>query len=117
MEHIKPSTVSNFCALLYLPPHLLMSFIDRHILMLTIATYIPPQQAKYQRNRRILQEWNTVTEITQQYMVGHVSATTRKAKKENNTTHDSDDAAIFSMEIHAFMNRDISKCSLLINTL
>ena len=56
MEHIKPSTVSNFCALLYLPPHLLMSFTDRHILMLTIATYIPLQQAKYQRNRGILQE-------------------------------------------------------------
>jgi len=34
----------------------------------------------------------------------HVSATTRKAKKENSTTHDSDDAAIVSMEIHAFMN-------------
>jgi hypothetical protein len=46
-----------------------MSFIDRHILMLTIATYIPLQQAKYQRHRRMLQETITVTEITQQYMV------------------------------------------------
>jgi len=31
MEHIKPSTMSTFCAILYSPPHLLMSFIDRHI--------------------------------------------------------------------------------------
>jgi len=40
MEHIKPSTMSTFHVILYSPPHLLMSFIDRHILMLTIATYI-----------------------------------------------------------------------------
>ena len=69
MEHIKPSTMSTFHDILYLPPHLLMSFIDRHILMLTIATYIQLQQVKYQRHRRILYEWITVTEIAQQYMV------------------------------------------------
>jgi len=40
MEYIKPSNVSTFRAILYSPPHLLMSFSDRHILMLTIATYI-----------------------------------------------------------------------------
>ena len=40
MEHIKPSTMSAFHAILYSPPQLLMSFIDTHILMLTIATYI-----------------------------------------------------------------------------
>jgi len=40
MEHIKPNSMSTFRAILYSPPHLLMSFIDRHILMLTIATYI-----------------------------------------------------------------------------
>ena len=40
MEHIKPRTTSTFHVILYLPPHLLMTFIDRHILMLTIATYI-----------------------------------------------------------------------------
>jgi len=40
MEQIKPSTMSTFGTILYSPPHLLMSFIDRHILMLTIATYI-----------------------------------------------------------------------------
>ena len=39
MEHIKPSNVSTFRGILYSPPHLLMSFIDRHILMVTIATY------------------------------------------------------------------------------
>jgi len=33
MEHIKPSTMSTFRAILYSPPHLLMPFIDRHILM------------------------------------------------------------------------------------
>jgi len=33
MEHIKPSTMSTFRASLYSPPHLLMSFIDRHILI------------------------------------------------------------------------------------
>jgi len=57
MEHIKPSTMSTFHAMLHLPPHLLTSFIDRHILMLTTATYIQLQQAKYQRHRRILYEW------------------------------------------------------------
>jgi len=31
--------MSNFCAILYSPPHLLMLVIDRHILMLTTATY------------------------------------------------------------------------------
>jgi len=51
MEHIKPSTMSIFHAILYSPPHLLMLFIDRHILMLTIATYIQLQKAKYQRHR------------------------------------------------------------------
>jgi len=40
MEQIMSSTVSTFRTILYWPPHLLMSFIDRHILMLTIATYI-----------------------------------------------------------------------------
>jgi len=40
MEHIKPSIMSTFRAILYSPPHLVMSFIDRHILMLTIAKYI-----------------------------------------------------------------------------
>ena len=69
MEYIKPSTMSTFHAILYLPPHLLMSFNDRHILMLTIATYIQVQQAKYERHRRILLERITVTEITQQYIV------------------------------------------------
>jgi len=39
-EHIKPSKMSTFHAILYSPPHLLMSFSDRHILMQTIATYI-----------------------------------------------------------------------------
>jgi len=56
MEHIKPCTMSTFCAILYSQPHLLISFIDRHILMLTIATYIQLRQAWYQRHRRILQE-------------------------------------------------------------
>jgi len=36
MEHIN----STFLAVLYSPPHLLMLFIDKHILMLTVATYI-----------------------------------------------------------------------------
>ena len=45
-EHIKPSTMSTFHVILYSPPHLLMSFIDRHILMLTIATYIELWQAQ-----------------------------------------------------------------------
>jgi len=40
MDHIKPATMSTFRAILYSSTHLLMSFIDRHILMLTIATYI-----------------------------------------------------------------------------
>jgi len=40
MEHIKPSTTSTFRVILYSAPQLFMSFIDRHILMLTIATYI-----------------------------------------------------------------------------
>jgi len=40
MEHINPSTMSTFRAILYSPAHLFMSIIDRHILMLTIATYI-----------------------------------------------------------------------------
>ena len=40
MELIKPTAMSNFCAILCSPPHLLMSFTDRHILMLTIVTYI-----------------------------------------------------------------------------
>jgi len=39
MEYITPSTKSTFRATLYSPPHLLISFIDRHILMLTIASY------------------------------------------------------------------------------
>jgi len=37
MQHIKPSTMSTFHATLYSPSRLFMSFIDRHILMLTIA--------------------------------------------------------------------------------
>jgi len=53
MEHTKPSTMSPFCVLLYSAQHLLMSFIDRHILMLTIATYIYLRYTKYQRHRRI----------------------------------------------------------------
>ena len=69
MDYIKPSTMSTFHAILYSPPHLLMLYIDTHILMLTIATYIQMQHAKYQRHRRILEEWITVTEITQPYMV------------------------------------------------
>jgi len=40
MEHIKPSTMSTFRVILYSAPHLLMLFIDRHILMLTLAIYI-----------------------------------------------------------------------------
>jgi len=40
MEYIMPTTMSTFCAILYSPVHLFMSFIDRQILMLTIATYI-----------------------------------------------------------------------------
>jgi len=40
MEHIKASTMSNFRAVLYSPTHLVMSFIDRHILILTVATHI-----------------------------------------------------------------------------
>jgi len=40
MEHTNPSTMSTYRAILYSPAHLLMSFIDRHILMLTIAAYI-----------------------------------------------------------------------------
>jgi len=43
MEHIKPSTMSTFHAILYSPPHLLILFTDRHILMLTIVTYIQMQ--------------------------------------------------------------------------
>ena len=39
MEPIKPSTMSTFRTILYPPPHLLMSFIDRYILLLTIETY------------------------------------------------------------------------------
>jgi len=39
MEHIKPSTMSTFRATLYSTPHLLMSFIDKHILMLTNAAH------------------------------------------------------------------------------
>jgi len=31
MEHIKPSTMSTFRAILYSPPHLLIMFIDRYI--------------------------------------------------------------------------------------
>jgi len=31
MEHIKPSTMSTICAILYSPPHLPMMFIDRRI--------------------------------------------------------------------------------------
>ena len=82
MEHIKPSTVSTFCAILYSPTHLLLSFIDRHILMVTIATYT--------------QLWKTM--------------------KENNTRHDSDDAA--SQHENTHINElDINKCRLLINTL
>jgi len=38
MEHIKPSAMSTFHAILYSPPQL--SFIDRHILLRTIAAYI-----------------------------------------------------------------------------
>jgi len=34
MEHIKPSTMSPFRVTLNSAPHLLMSFIDSHILML-----------------------------------------------------------------------------------
>jgi len=45
MEHIKSSIMSNFHAILYSPPHLLILFIDRHILMLTIATYRQLRQA------------------------------------------------------------------------
>jgi len=40
MDHTKPSTKSTFHNILYSPPHLLMLFIDRHILMQTTATYI-----------------------------------------------------------------------------
>ena len=69
MEHIKPRTMSTFHAILYSPPHLLMLFIDRHIWMLTIGTYIKLRKAKYQRHRRILEEWITVTDITLPYMV------------------------------------------------
>ena len=38
-EHIKPSSMLNFRAILYSPTHLFMSFNDRHILMLNIVTY------------------------------------------------------------------------------
>jgi hypothetical protein len=37
MEHIKPSTMSTFHAILYSPPHF-MSFID-HTLMLLLHTH------------------------------------------------------------------------------
>jgi hypothetical protein len=40
-----------------------------------------------------------------------------KLMKENNTTHSTDDAAIFSMETHTSMNRIQNKCRLLVNTL
>jgi len=43
MEHIKSSIMSNFRAILYSPPQLLMLVTDRHILMLTTATYIQLQ--------------------------------------------------------------------------
>jgi len=39
MEHIKPGTVSAFRTILYSSPNLLILFIDRHVLMVTIATY------------------------------------------------------------------------------
>ena len=39
MEHINQSTMSTFRATLYSPLHLLMSFIDKRILTLIIATY------------------------------------------------------------------------------
>ena len=39
MECIKPTNMSTLHAILYSPPHLLMSFIDRHILMLLQLTY------------------------------------------------------------------------------
>jgi hypothetical protein len=39
IEHIKPATVSTFRVILYSTTHLFMLFIDRHILMLNIATY------------------------------------------------------------------------------
>jgi len=64
-----------------------MSFTDRHILMLTIATYIPLQQAKYQRNRGILQEWITVTEITQQYMVEVMSVQQQEKQRKKIVQH------------------------------
>jgi hypothetical protein len=47
IEHI----TSTFHATLYSPIHLYMSFIDRHILMLTIATYIQLWHTKYQSDR------------------------------------------------------------------
>jgi len=30
MEHVKPSTMSTFCAILHSPLHLPITFIDRH---------------------------------------------------------------------------------------
>jgi hypothetical protein len=37
--------------------------------------------------------------------------------KENNTTHSTDDAAIFSMETHTSMNWIINKCRRHVNAL
>jgi hypothetical protein len=40
MEHIKPSTMLTFCAILYSPIHFFMFFIERYIFMLAIVTHI-----------------------------------------------------------------------------
>ena len=71
MEQIKSSTMSTFRTILYSRPHLLMSFIDRHILMLTIATYIQLDRLSTKG-----------TEESAIYGRGHVSATIRNS--ENN---------------------------------
>ena len=53
MELIKPSIMSTFRAILYSSPHILMLFIDRHILLLTIATHTTALGSvpKEQKNR------------------------------------------------------------------
>ena len=72
MEHIKPSTMSTFRAILYLPPHLLMPFIDRHILMHTTEIgYV----TKAQKN--LIATNYSYRNYTAVYGRSHMSATIR----------------------------------------
>ena len=72
MEYIKPSTMATFWAILYSPPHFHMSFTDRHILMLTVATYIQRYNCERVSSKGTEVSYGNELQVqkkTQEYMV------------------------------------------------